>query len=87
MSGISGCIRFDGRRPSPDVVPAMTEAAAYRGPDGLRSWTGDTAHLAHLALDITAEDARETQPLVEDNQVLVADARIDNRTALHRATA
>jgi asparagine synthase (glutamine-hydrolysing) len=63
----------------------MTEAAAYRGPDGLRTWTGETAHLAHLALDITAEDARETQPLVADDQVLVADARIDNRSALRRS--
>jgi len=85
MSGLSGCIRFDGRRPSPDVLPAMTEAAAYRGPDGIRTWTGETAHLAHLALDVTAEDARETQPLVEDDLVLVADARIDNRTALRRS--
>ena len=85
MSGIAGCIRFDGRAPDPDTLPAMTEAAAHRGPDGIRSWRGDTAHLAHLALDITAADARENQPLVEDDLVLVADARIDNRSALCRS--
>jgi len=60
----------------------MTDAASYRGPDGIHTWTGDNASLAHLALDVTAEDERESQPLVWGDLVLVADARIDNRSEL-----
>ncbi len=60
----------------------MTSAASYRGPDGIRTWTGDNASLAHLALDVTAKDKRESQPLVQEDLVLVADARIDNRSDL-----
>ena len=60
----------------------MADAAAYRGPDGIEVWSGTHASLGHLALNVTSEDERESQPLVKESLVLVADARIDNRSAL-----
>jgi asparagine synthase (glutamine-hydrolysing) len=60
----------------------MADAAAYRGPDGIETWSGPHASIVHLALNVTASDERESQPLVEGPLVLVADARIDNRSAL-----
>ncbi len=84
MSGICGIIHFDGAPVERPVLQKMTEAAAHRGPDGIRCWTGDGAGLAHLALHVTPEDLREHQPLAEGKLVLAADARIDNRSALIR---
>ena len=60
----------------------MTNAAAYRGPDGIEMWSGSGASLAHLACNVTAADERESQPLVDDDLVLVAHARIDDRSTL-----
>ena len=36
----------------------MTNAAAYRGPDGIEMWSGSGASLAHLACNVTAADER-----------------------------
>lgn len=85
MSGICGVLSVDGAPVAPGTLAALTRAGTHRGPDGVRVWEGTGAALAHLALHVTARDARETQPLVDGNLVLVADARIDNRSALRRA--
>lgn len=84
MSGICGWVDW-GRRP---VVAAdfemMIAAAAYRGPDGISTWSHGGTALAHLALHGTLESVCEAQP-IEDAEaalVLVADARIDNRDDL-----
>lgn len=82
MSGICGCIHYTGRPGKDDAVAEMAEAAAYRGPDGTEIWTGTHASLAYLAHDVTPADERESQPLIQPPHVLVADARIDNRSAL-----
>ena len=63
---------------------AMVNAAAHRGPQGARSWSGTHVALGHLALTITPEDERERQPLVEAGIVVSADVRIDNRDELIR---
>lgn len=62
----------------------MAEAAAYRGPDGIRYWSSGPAGLANLALNITPESFCERQPLVGrcGELVLTADARVDNREEL-----
>lgn len=82
MSGICGIINFDGAPVELSVLKGMAQAAAHRGPDGVEYWIRDGAGLANLALRITPESLREVQPLERDNLVLIADARIDNRSEL-----
>ena len=86
MSAICGILNLDGAPVDPDVLCRMAEAAAYRGPDGIRYWIDGPVGLAHLALNSTPESLRETQPLIADGGalVLVADARVDNRLELIR---
>jgi asparagine synthase (glutamine-hydrolysing) len=86
MSGICGVINLDGAPVEPRVLKEMARAAAHRGPDGVRYHTEGAVGLAHLALNITPESAREHQPLASErgDLVLVADARIDNREELVR---
>jgi len=86
MSGLCGIIHRDGRPVAAETLQAMTQAAAHRGPDSIATWRRGPVALAHLALHVTPEDAREDQPLVDTTAglVLMADARIDNRDALQR---
>ena len=86
MSGICGMINLDGAPIEPGVLKEMAQAAVHRGPDGIRYHTEGSIGLAHLALNITPEAARERQPLTSErgDLVLVADARIDNREELVR---
>jgi asparagine synthase (glutamine-hydrolysing) len=87
MSGICGMVNFDGAPVEPAALKEMALAAAHRGPDGVRYHAEGAVGLAHLALNITPESARERQPLLSErgDLVLVADARIDNREELVRA--
>ncbi len=84
MSGICGVIRFDGGEVEPSWLEGMVEVARHRGPDGVGRWLEGGVGLAHLALHVTPESVRESQPLVsrEGGVVVVADARIDNRAEL-----
>ena len=86
MSGICGMVNFDGAPVEPGALEKMAQAAAHRGPDGVRYHTEGAVGLAHLALNIAPESARERQPLAskQGDLVLVADARIDNREDLAR---
>jgi asparagine synthase (glutamine-hydrolysing) len=80
-------VNLDGAPIEPAALKKMARAAAHRGPDGIRYHTERAVGLAHLALNITPESAREHQPLGSErgDLVLVADARIDNREELVRA--
>ncbi len=62
----------------------MAEAAAYRGPDGIRYRLDGAVGMAHLAFHTTPEAVSEVQPLVGANGrlMLVADARLDHRDEL-----
>ncbi len=82
MSGICAVVHLDGHPVDPRTALRVAEAAAYRGPDGIRPWHDGPACLVHLANHVTPEDVREHQPLVHGSLVLVADARIDNRDDL-----
>src|SRR3712207_5099466 len=88
MGGICGVVNLDGTLET-ETLKKMARAAAHRGPDGVGYWTNGNAGLAHLALNITPESVREEQPLLntEGDLVLVADARVDNRTELIRTLA
>lgn len=87
MSGICGCVNWDGAPVPREAMEQMVSPVDYRGPDGIRTWFGNGVALAHLALRVTPESRDEVQPLedTESGLVLVADARIDNREELIRA--
>ncbi len=79
-------VNFDGTPVRLEVLKKMAEAAAHRGPDGIRYWRKSAAGLANLALNITPESLHERQPLVgrRGDLVVTADARVDNRDELIR---
>ena len=58
----------------------MTNAMAYRGPEGIDHWHELNAGLGHCALHTTPEALREKQPLVEPQSglALVMAGRVDN---------
>jgi asparagine synthase (glutamine-hydrolysing) len=87
MSGICGVINRDGAPVDPETLRRMAQAAAHRGPDGVRFHTDGAVGLVHLALNLTPESLNERQPLTSGggDLVLTADARIDNREELIRA--
>lgn len=84
MSGLCGIIHFNGAAVSSRALEKMAESAIHRGPDGLGYWYEEGVGLAYLALRISPEDQADAQPLVssDENVVIVADARLDNRNEL-----
>lgn len=81
MSGLCGVVNLNRAPVRADLIHKMAQAAAYRGPDGIRYHIDDNIGFVHLALHITPESTRERQPLVNrrGDLVLVADARVDDR--------
>lgn len=82
MSGIAGVFRLDGGPCERSDVERMIGGISHRGPDGVDVWTEGVAGLANAMLRTTPESEDERLPLIEGGLVLVADARIDNRSAL-----
>lgn len=80
MSGFAAIIQFDGRPVEPGQIEAMTQAMAYRGPDGIAHWTNGPVALGHGMLHTTAESLEETQPLANEDAslVLVMDGYLTN---------
>ena len=86
MSGIAGIIHFDGKPADPALIRRMTDAMAYRGPDGIHHFVRGNVALGHLMLHTTPESLEETQPLTNEDEslVLVMDGRVDNWEELRR---
>ncbi|MDQ4075823.1 MAG: asparagine synthase-related protein [Chloroflexota bacterium] len=86
MSAIAGIIYTDGRvAQTEELAPAIAEMEEW-GPDGMSVWAEGSAALAHLALHATPEAEHERWPLCgAHGDVLIADARLDNRDELIRA--
>ncbi|MDT8342712.1 MAG: hypothetical protein RQ751_14470, partial [Longimicrobiales bacterium] len=85
MSGVCGVVRADGGEVERSWVEAMVEAARWRGPDGTRVHVAGGVGVGHLARHVMPESAGEEQPWVSGELVVVADARIDNRSELSAA--
>ena len=86
MSGIAGIIHFDGAPVEPGLLEKMTNAMAYRGPDGINHWVKGSTALGQCMLRTTPESLQETQPLTNEDEslVLVMDGRVDNWAELRR---
>ena len=84
MSGLCGVVDTSGRPVPQSDLDAMVAAAPYRGRDGCGSWNDGAAAFVYQATHVTPESAREHQPCVDaaTGLVVLADARIDNRSAL-----
>lgn len=65
MCGLSGEVRFDGRRPDLAAVERMTDAMEQRGPDGRGSWSQGAVALGHRRLKIIDLSERGAQPMVD----------------------
>jgi len=82
MCGIAGMMTSDGRPPSPNVMQAMAEALAHRGPDGVGHYRlGDVAMMQRrlAIIDLVTGD----QPLYEPGgAALVANGEIYNYVEL-----
>jgi len=77
MSGFAGIIRLDDRRVEQDTLARLRDAVAHRGPDAQGEWSDERAAFAHAMLRTTPESVRESQPYVDRDLVIVADARLD----------
>ena len=84
MSALCGIWNRNGARLAPTQLDIILEAHQSHGPDGHGKWLDGCIGMAHQALNITAEDEREQQPItdLQRNLVLVADVRLDNRPEL-----
>lgn len=84
MSAIFGVYFRDGRPADSTYVGRMSERLAHRGPDGSGVWCHGSVGFGQRILRTTTESFTENWPFVEahGDQVLVADARIDNREEL-----
>jgi asparagine synthase (glutamine-hydrolysing) len=82
MSGFAGVIRLDGRPFDATEATTLLEAVVHRGPDANGTWSGDASLFVHAMLHTTVESRAEPQPLVDGDDVIVADIRLDNRAEL-----
>ena len=83
MSGICGIIYLDGREASAQSLSVMVDTLTHRGPDGIGTHQLSNVAMAHLMMHVSPESIYEKQPLITaSGLVLVADARIDNRSEL-----
>ncbi|MET7455805.1 N-acetylglutaminylglutamine amidotransferase [Streptomyces sp. NPDC005574] len=65
MCGLSGEIRFDGRRPDVGAVERMGDRLADRGPDGRGIWTRGAVALGHRRLKIIDLSDLGAQPMTD----------------------
>ncbi|MFE6617764.1 N-acetylglutaminylglutamine amidotransferase [Streptomyces sp. NPDC057740] len=65
MCGLTGEIRFDGRRADRAAVGRMTDRLADRGPDGQGTWAQGPVALGHRRLKIIDLSDRGAQPMTD----------------------
>ncbi|MFD9304009.1 N-acetylglutaminylglutamine amidotransferase [Streptomyces sp. NPDC060048] len=72
MCGLSGEVRFDGRKPDLAAVERMTDALEARGPDGRGAWSQGPVALGHRRLQIIDLSERGAQPMTDAQLGLTA---------------
>lgn len=82
MSAITGIFYRKGKKVDPQLIQKMNDKLSHRGPDGSHTWVEDNVGLGHQMLHTTPESLHEKLPFIEEDLVITADARIDNRDEL-----
>lgn len=84
MSGFACIFHADGRPADPVTLHKMTQAMAYRGPDGITAWHHGPIALGHCQMHATPESLEERQPLAapDSTAVLVMDGYLANHVEL-----
>ncbi|MBV1767746.1 MAG: hypothetical protein KUA29_05530, partial [Methanobacterium sp.] len=82
MSAITGIFYRKGKKVDPQLMERMNDKLSHRGVDGSHIWVEDNVGLGHQMLHTTPESLHEELPFIEDDLVITADARIDNREEL-----
>ncbi|MEU8461998.1 N-acetylglutaminylglutamine amidotransferase [Streptomyces sp. NPDC029003] len=72
MCGLSGEVRWDGRRPDLAAVERMTDAMEPRGPDGRGAWSQAAVALGHRRLKVIDLSERGAQPMTDARLGLTA---------------
>jgi asparagine synthase (glutamine-hydrolysing) len=87
LSGICGILRLDREAVDRSAIDAMLRALGHLGLDGTASICDGSIGLGYQALQVTREDAFDSQPLAAGQVLLAADLRLDNRESLAQALA
>ena len=82
MSAITGIFYRNGSKVSYNQIKRMNDLLHHRGPDGSKIYFEDSVGFGHQMLKTTLESINEILPFEEDNLIITADARIDNRKEL-----
>ena len=82
MSAIFGIIDFKNRPIDPAWITSMQTDLAHRGPDGQRIYQEKSMFFGHMLLQVTPESVYDTSPYEEDEFVITAYARLDEREAI-----
>ncbi|MGW7440293.1 N-acetylglutaminylglutamine amidotransferase [Streptomyces sp. NPDC054849] len=72
MCGLSGEVRFDGKRPDLAAVERMTDVLEQRGPDGRGAWSQGSVALGHQRLKIIDLSECGAQPMTDAQLGLTA---------------
>lgn len=87
MSACFGLFHWDGTPVEAESLASIDRALAGWGPDGGGLHSDGPVGLGSRLRRITPEDQHDLQPMIEGPLVLVAHARLDNRTELCRRFA
>jgi asparagine synthase (glutamine-hydrolysing) len=86
VSRILGILSLNGKPVSRVVLAGMMHPLVHRDADGSNQWAEGDIGLGHQRLCSTPQSTQETFPLRFDRgQMIVADARLDNRSELMSA--
>ncbi len=83
MSGIVGIVNLDGAPVDRELLSAMTQFMAYRGPDGQKTWCEGSVGFGNTLLRTGPATPCDEQPTSLGGRFwITADARIDARAEL-----
>ena len=83
MSGIGGIFNFDGAPVEDQILLALGQGLAARGPDGGNHVTAGAVGMVYRAFHTNRESRLESQPLISRfGHILCWDGRLDNREEL-----
>lgn len=82
MSAIFGILDLEGRAIDFDWIKSMQQDLSHRGPDGQGIYQEHSLIFGHMLLQVTPESVYDKSPFEENDFVITANARLDERDAL-----